>query len=280
MIGNLAPEALWDRPRPWHADPVGGASTEGPGEAPRRPVDLLRVARPRRLRPPRDLRRGFAAALGPALGGCAARTAASSALASAVAAGGEPLYSGGDRLGRRVRGGPRGGRVADRRRPAGELPPPRSPGALALRRLLAGGAGEPVDFLLGCGRGGGRRPLPARRRQPRQGHGRAGRGARSRRRRRQGVLRRAGPRPDRGGRPGPERRLPAGRGGGRRVAGQAGDEVPGTPERRLPAPRGRPGRRRDRRGARRRREPAAPAGPGRRPTGSATATPRTRWPRR
>ena len=31
MIGNLAPEALWDRPRPWHTTAVAGAAPEGPG---------------------------------------------------------------------------------------------------------------------------------------------------------------------------------------------------------------------------------------------------------
>jgi betaine reductase len=149
MIGNLSPEALWDRPRPWHADPVDGASTEGPGGC---LVDqstfyawLARGDSARLV----TFDEAFATALAPALGGCAVRTAAPSALASAVAAGGEPLYAGGDRLA----GVFSAGHEADESLTGSVLlenAAAKVTGALALRRLLAPG-GEPVDFLLGAG---------------------------------------------------------------------------------------------------------------------------------
>ena len=149
MIGNLAPEALWDRPRPWHAEPVDGASTEGPGGC---LVDqstfyawLARADSARLV----TFSESFAAALATAQGGIEVRTAAPPALEAAVAAGGEPLYVEGERLAGVVAPG-----HEDDESLTGavllENTAAKVTGALALRRLLGQG-GAPVDFLLGCG---------------------------------------------------------------------------------------------------------------------------------
>ena len=74
-------------------------------------------------------------------------------------------------------------------------------------------------------RGGGRRPLPARRRQPREGDRRAGRVRQRLGQRREGVLLRACARARRRRVAGGLGRLPAGRRARRRLARQAGDEV-------------------------------------------------------
>ena len=149
MIGNLSPEALWDRPRPWHTDPVAGASTEGPGGC---LVDqstfyawLARADSARLV----TFSEGFAAALAPALSGFGVRTAAPPALEAAVAAGAEPLYVEGERLA----GVFAPGHEDDASLTGAVLlenAAAKVTGALALRRLLGRG-GEPVDFLLGCG---------------------------------------------------------------------------------------------------------------------------------
>jgi betaine reductase len=149
MVGNLAPESLWDRPRPWHETILDGAPTEGPGgflvDQPTFYTWLARGDAARAL----TLTEAFAATIAPALGGLPVRTATPETLAVTVAAGGEPLYAGGDRL---------VGVVA----PAHEEDESLSgavllenaaakvTGALALRRLLDRD-GEPVDFLLGAG---------------------------------------------------------------------------------------------------------------------------------
>ena len=98
MIGNLAPEALWERPRPWHATAVADALHEGPGGC---LIDQstfwawLARADAARLVTFTD---SYAAELGTALSGVTVRTASESALRTALAVGAEPLYGEGDRL--------------------------------------------------------------------------------------------------------------------------------------------------------------------------------------
>ena len=150
MIGNLSPESLWERPRPWHAAPVTGASAEGPGGC---LIDqatfwawLARADAARLV----TFAEPFAAGLAPGLSGSAVRTASPSALEATVAAGGEPLYADVDRLVGVVASGHDGdesltGAVLLENAAA------KVTGALALRRLLDRGGPEPVDFLLGSG---------------------------------------------------------------------------------------------------------------------------------
>jgi len=150
MIGNLSPELLWDRPRPWHASPVAGASTEGPGGC---LIDqstfyawLARADAARLV----SFTESFAAVLGPAPGGPGVRTASHAALEATLTAGGEPLYAEGERL----VGVIAPGHETDESLTGAVLlenAAAKVTGALALRRLLGRGAGEPVDFLLGCG---------------------------------------------------------------------------------------------------------------------------------
>jgi hypothetical protein len=150
MIGNLSPELLWDRPRPWHASPVAGASTEGPGGC---LIDqstfyawLARADAARLV----SFTESFAAVLAPAPGGPGVRTASHAALQAALTAGGEPLYAEGERL----VGVITPGHETDESLTGAVLlenVAAKVTGALALRRLLGRGAGEPVDFLLGCG---------------------------------------------------------------------------------------------------------------------------------
>ncbi len=149
MVGNLPPEALWDRPRPWHETPLEGAMTEGPGGC---LVDqstfytwLARGDAARIV----TFTEAFAATLAPGLGGAPVRTATPEALGVSVAAGGEPLYVEGDRLVGVVSPGHEedeslSGAVLLENAAA------KVTGALALRRLLDRD-GEPVDFLLGSG---------------------------------------------------------------------------------------------------------------------------------
>jgi len=150
MIGNLAPEALWERPRPWHATAVADALHEGPGGC---LIDQstfwawLARADAARLVTFTD---SYAAELGTALSGVTVRTASESALRTALAVGAEPLYAEGDRL----IGAVAPGHEADESLTGTVLlenAAAKVTGALALRRLLARGAPEPVDFLLGSG---------------------------------------------------------------------------------------------------------------------------------
>jgi glycine/sarcosine/betaine reductase complex component C subunit beta len=150
MIGNLAPESLWERPRPWHAVAVAGASPEGPGGC---LIDqstfwawLARADSARLV----TFTEVFAAGLGPRLGGFAVRTAPQSALEGTVAVGGEPLCAEGERL----VGVMAPGHEADESLTGAVLlenAAAKVTGALALRRLLERGGSEPVDFLLGSG---------------------------------------------------------------------------------------------------------------------------------
>ena len=150
MIGNLAPESLWDRPRPWHAAPVAGASAEGPAGC---LIDqstfwtwLARGDSARLV----TFTDAFAAGLGVIPGGSGVRTASAAALEAARATGAEPLYADGGRL----VGVVAPGHEADESLTGAVLlenAAAKVTGALALRRLLARGDGEPVDFLLGSG---------------------------------------------------------------------------------------------------------------------------------
>ena len=150
MIGNLAPESLWERPRPWHATPIAGATPEGPGGY---LIDqttfwawLARGDAARLV----TFTEAFADGLASALRGAAVRTAPLSALEATVAAGGEPLYAEGDRL----VGVVAPGHEADESLTGAVLlenAAAKVTGALALRRLLDRGGPDPVDFLLGSG---------------------------------------------------------------------------------------------------------------------------------
>jgi hypothetical protein len=129
MLGNLAPETLWARPRPWYQAPLAGAKPEGPAG-----VLVDQAAFYEWLA--RAAPEGLVSLAGPG--------------DPAPADGGEPLYRDGVPVG-----------VV---RPAHEedeaLAAPvllenlaaKVTGALALRRLLDEvGRDEPVDYLLGCG---------------------------------------------------------------------------------------------------------------------------------
>ena len=150
MIGNLEPESLWERTRPWHATPIAGAAAEGPGGY---LIDqttfwawLARADAARLV----TFTEAFAARLAAGLRGVAVRTAAPSVLEATVAAGGEPLYAEGDRL----IGVVAAGHEADESLTGAVLlenAAAKVTGALALRRLLDRGGPEPVDFLLGSG---------------------------------------------------------------------------------------------------------------------------------
>ena len=142
MIGNLAPEALWDRPRPWHATAVAGAAPEGPGGG---LIDQstfwawLARADAARLVTFTDR---FASELGPALSGVHVRTASESALEAALAGGAEPLYAEGDHL----VGVVAAGHEADESLTGAVLlenAAAKVTGALALRRLLSAAGPSP-----------------------------------------------------------------------------------------------------------------------------------------
>jgi betaine reductase len=150
MIGNLTPESLWERSRPWHHEPVADAAAEGPGGC---LIDqatfyawLARADAARLL----TFSDTFAATLARALSGVTLRAAPDGALTAALAAGGEPLYAESDRLVGVMAPGHEGdesltGAVLLENAAA------KVTGALALHRLLARGGDQPVDFLLGAG---------------------------------------------------------------------------------------------------------------------------------
>jgi len=151
MIGNRAPEDLWDLPRPWHAHSAAEAPGEGPAGAvidePTFYTWLARADSAHLIR----FDEAFAARVEPLLGNTRIATASPDALRSAVASGAEPI---GDLDGRWI-GAVLPGYAQDESL-AGpvllENLATKATGALALRRLLDDGGGdEPVDFLLGCG---------------------------------------------------------------------------------------------------------------------------------
>ena len=200
-IGNRTPASLRDLPRPWWRDAPPAKAVGPHGEI----VDQRAVSTT-----------------------CSASSTASSSSgwAQEPRPGDLPLFLG-RRAARCVRARPRGRRVADRADPAREPRVPRRRGACDpvparddRRRPVLD---HPRDQLR---RGGGRRPLPARRGQPREGGRRGDRAHRGERRRREGVLRRSRPRADRRRRAGAGRGPRAGRRRRRRLAREARHEVP------------------------------------------------------
>jgi betaine reductase len=151
MLGNLPPEALWDRPRPWHGTPITGARAEGPAglllDEATFHAWLVRGDAAKLL----SLADDYAAALEPRLAGARVATTAAAGLAAAVAAGAEPIYASPDRL----IGALAAGHEADESLTGAVLLEnlaAKVTGAVALRRLLDEVApDEPADFLLGAG---------------------------------------------------------------------------------------------------------------------------------
>ncbi len=147
MLGSLPPEALWDRPRPWHADPLPGATPEGPGgvlvDEPTFHAWLARADAARLV----TFSEESVARLGSRLAGLRVATADPRKLPP----GSEPLCGEGGE----VMGAVLPGHEADESLTGAVLLEnlaAKVTGGLALRRLLDEvGRGEPVDFLLGAG---------------------------------------------------------------------------------------------------------------------------------
>lgn len=151
MLGNLAPEALWDCPRPWHRAPVAGARPEGPagvlvGEATLH-TWLVRGDAAKLV----SLAEDYAVELSARLAGARVATANAAGLKAALAVGGEPLAGPAGR----VLGVVAPGHEADESLTGAvilENLVAKVTGALALRRLLDEVCpAEPVEFLLGSG---------------------------------------------------------------------------------------------------------------------------------
>jgi glycine/sarcosine/betaine reductase complex component C subunit beta len=151
MIGNRAPEDLWEIPRPWHAHPATEAPPEGPaGHVIDEPTFHAWLARADAARMVR-FDEAFAARADPLLRGCGVATASADELRRAVASGAEPIGAADDRWVGVVLPG-HGGDESLAAPVLLENLATKATGALALRRLLADvAADEPVDFLLGCG---------------------------------------------------------------------------------------------------------------------------------
>ncbi len=151
MLGNLAPESLWDRPRPWYRDPVHDGPPAGPAglmiDEPTFHAALVRGDAAKLV----SLTRDYAAELGPRLGGVRVATVDASALKAALAAGAEPLVGPADR----VLGVVAPGHESDESLTGAvilENMAAKVTGALALRRLLDEvHPAEAVEFLLGSG---------------------------------------------------------------------------------------------------------------------------------
>ncbi len=151
MLGNLAPEALREIPRPWHEHLLPGARRDGRAggmiDEPTLYAWLARADTANLVL----LAGAFAARAGGALDGANVSTASPEALARAIATGGEPFHDGDDQI---------AGVVLPGHEQDESLAAPvllenlatKVTGALALRRLLDEvAANEPVDFILGCG---------------------------------------------------------------------------------------------------------------------------------
>ena len=153
MLGNLAPEALWDRPRPWHRDPIKGATATGPAgilvDEPTFHSWLVRGDAAKLV----TLAADYAADLAPGLdAGTRVATADAAGLKVTMASpGAEPLFGPAGR----VLGVIASGHEADESLTGAvilENLAAKVSGALALRRLLDEvSPAEPVDFLLGSG---------------------------------------------------------------------------------------------------------------------------------
>jgi 3-Oxoacyl-[acyl-carrier-protein (ACP)] synthase III len=151
MLGNLAPEVLWDRPRPWHRAPVAGARPEGPAGV---LVDeatfhawLVRGDAAKLV----SLAEDYAVELSARLAGARVATVNDAELKAALAVGAEPLAGPAGR----VLGVVAPGHEDDESLTGAvilENLVAKVTGALALRRLLDEVCpGEPVEFLLGSG---------------------------------------------------------------------------------------------------------------------------------
>lgn len=151
MIGNLAPEALREIPRPWHAHLIPDARMNGPAgmiiDEPAFYAWLARADTARLVRLSDDFVRRF----GNHLGEAKVTIADASGLQRAVQAGAEPFCNEHDEIAGVVLPGHNqdeslAGAILLENLAA------KVTGALALRRLLDDVAPiEPVDFLLGCG---------------------------------------------------------------------------------------------------------------------------------
>lgn len=151
MLGNLAPEALRDVPRPWHLRPMANAGCKGPAGS---LIDertfyawLARADTGKCV----FFTEEFAPYLDDSLNGLPVLRACPDVVERSLANGAEPLYWGGNQLAGFVQ-------------PAHEEDESLSAhvllenlaakvtGALALQQLLgAVGEGEAIDYLLGCG---------------------------------------------------------------------------------------------------------------------------------
>jgi hypothetical protein len=150
LLGNLAPEALWDLPRPWHQAPAGPTDPSGPAGLligqdtlyawlGRADAAKLLAFTPR-----------FAESLPALPGGTAPATTSPDDLRRALDTGGEPLWAGDDEPVGRVLPG----HEDDDSLAAAvilENLAAKVTGGLALAELLRAGGDGPVDFLLGCG---------------------------------------------------------------------------------------------------------------------------------
>lgn len=151
MLGNLAPEALWACPRPWHRSPCAGARAEGPAgvliDEPSLHAWLARGDAAKLV----TLADDYAVELAGRLDGVQVATRPHARLEKALTEGAEPLRGLGDRLVGLVASG----HEADEALTGAvvlENLAAKVTGALALRRLLDEvRPEEPVDFLLGSG---------------------------------------------------------------------------------------------------------------------------------
>jgi betaine reductase len=151
MIGNVAPEALRGITRPWHRQPMVGASPVGPaGAIIDEPTFYAWLARADTARLV-QLSEDYAGKICDRLDGAKIFTATAAALREAVRAGAEPFYDEHDQ----VAGVVLPGHEQDEALAAPillENLATKVTGALALRRLVDEVAtDQPVDFLLGCG---------------------------------------------------------------------------------------------------------------------------------
>lgn len=151
MLGNLAPEALREIPRPWHAQPLHDAGREGPfGIIIDEPTFYAWLARADTAGLVR-VAESYAPRLGPALNGSKVVTAPDEVLQREIDRGAAPFHQEDDR----IAGVVIPGHEQDESLTAAVLLEnlaTKVTGALALRRLLDEVArDEPVGFLLGCG---------------------------------------------------------------------------------------------------------------------------------
>ncbi len=151
MLGNLAPEALREIPRPWHTQPLHDARHEGPfGTIIDEPAFYAWLARADTASLVR-VAESYAPRLTPALNGAKVVMVPDEMLRREIDRGAEPFHGDDDR----IAGVVIPGHTQDESLTAAVLLEnlaTKATGALALRRLLDEVArDEPVDYLLGCG---------------------------------------------------------------------------------------------------------------------------------